>query len=539
MNKNILIGTVSCLAFLGFVTSMVFVATNGLKSCSSNVDTIPGGDDDDDEDSEFTEVEQDEGTYSKFNYMDLEVSSYTPVTPSKGNVNILVVPVQFKDLTSFSSSNLELIENAFNGSNSDGTTSYWESCKSFYQKSSNGVLNFNFEVTDIFIPSISSSKFNSYADDYGTESCMILDEISESGLTIDNAKVNLNSSKYDSNSDGYVDGVWLIYNATNYQEVYSQLKYWAYTTDYYSDSYNAAPFGKYANGSILFLSESGQLPKDSANADAHTIIHETGHMLGLDDYYDYANNNQYSYTGQLDMMDLNIGDHDAFSKYALGWTKAMVIDEKETLTLKPFATSYDSIILPSGTYNGSAFSEYIIVEYYTPEGLFKQDSESKYGGITSSYPYFFKESGLRIYHVDARLAIFNASMNFFGQISYEFGSYITDTNLTSIPGYSGTDTAASWTVISHTNSPNDTSRNKDGEALIELVSSQNETLYGKRGANDNDLYTKNKSDGYAFSATNQSKYFTNGKFNDGSEMNYVITINGTNEEGINLTIDRI
>lgn len=536
MNKNILVGTISCLAFLGFVTSMVFVATNGLKSCSSLTESDP---DDNNDDQNFNEVEQVEGAYSKFNYMDLNSSADYPVTPSKGTVNVLVVPVEFKDLTSYTTSNLELIENAFNGSNSDGTTSYWESCKSFYKKSSNGALNFNFEVTDVFIPNMTASKFNSYADDYGTESSMLLDEISKSGLTKDSAKIDLNSSKYDSNKDGYIDGIWLIYNATNYQDVYGKLKYWAYTTDYYSEANYAAPFGKYANGSILFLSESGQLPKDSTKADAHTVIHETGHMLGLDDYYDYANNNQYSYTGQLDMMDLNIGDHDAFSKYALGWTKAMVIDEKATLTLKPFATSYDSIILPSGTYNGSAFSEYIIVEYYTPEGLFKQDSESKYGGITSSYPYFFKESGLRIYHVDARLAIFNASMNFFGQISYEFGSYITDTNLTSIPGYSGTDTAASWTVISHTNSPNDTSRNKDGEALIELVSSQNETLYGKRGANDNDLYTKNKSDGYAFSATNQSKYFTNGKFNDGSEMNYVITINGTNEEGINLTIDRI
>lgn len=539
MNKNILVGTVSCLAFLGFVTSMVLVATNGLKSCSSYVDTIPGGDDDGNGgDTNFNEVEQVEGSYSKFNYMDLEASADYPITPSKGNVNILVVPVEFSDLTSFTTSNLELIENAFNGSNEDGTTSYWESCKSFYKKSSNGALNFNFEVTDVFVPSMTASKFNSYADDYGTESSMLLDEISKNGLTKNNAKIDLNSSKYDSNKDGYIDGVWLIYNATNYNDVYGKLKYWAYTTNYYSEASYAAPFGKYANGSILFLSESGQLPYDSKKADAHTLIHETGHMLGLDDYYDYNSSNQYSYTGQLDMMDLNIGDHNAFSKYALGWTKAMVIDEETTLTLKPFATSYDSIILPSGTYNGSAFSEYIIVEYYTPEGLFKFDSENKYGGFTSSYPYFFKESGLRIYHIDARLTNFKASVGAFGQLKYEFGSYITDTNLTKIPEYKGTNTSASWTVISHTNSPTDTSRNKDGKALIELVSSQNETLYGKRRAKDNDLYRVNQSDGYAFSSSNQNKYFTDGKFNDGSEMNYTIKINGTNEEGINITIGR-
>lgn len=535
MKKNVLIGGVSVVAFLAFVGSIVLLTTGGFFN-DSNIINNNGNNNE----PPFNEIPQENGEYSKFTYEDVYKSSFTPVTPSKGDVNILVVPVEFSDLNSFTSDNLELINYAFNGSNEDNTTSYWESCKSFYYKSSNGALNFNFEVADVFVPSITSITFNRNADDYGTESSMILDEIAAKGLTINNSRINFNDKKYDSNNDGAIDGVWMIYNATSYLDVYGRQKYWAYTTNYGSEN-PTVPFGKYANGSILFLGENGQLPRDSKNADAHTIIHETGHMLGLDDYYDYCGENKYSYTGLVDMMDLNIGDHDAFSKYALGWTKSLVVTDERTLTLKPFATSFDSIILPSGTFNGSAFSEYLIIEYYTPEGLFAHDSENKYGGLSSSYPKFFTESGLRIYHIDARLSEFNAKYNMLTHsIEYEFGNYLTDTNLSSIPGYQENMNGieASWTEISHTNCPNDSTRNKDRKALITLVSSQNELLFGRRGANNNDLYTENLSDGYAFSYQDQNKYFTNGKFNDGSEMNYTIKINGTTEEGINITIGR-
>lgn len=537
MKKNVLIGGVSVVAFLAFVGSIVLLTTGGFFN-DSNIINNNGNNNE----PPFNETPQENGDYSKFTYDDLNRSSETPVTPSKGNVNILVVPVQFSDLRAFSDNNLDLIEYAFNGSNEDNTTSYWESCKSFYYKSSNGALNFNFEVTDVFVPEISSETFKLYEDNYGTESSMILDEIAISGLTIDNSPVNFNDSKYDSNNDKAIDGVWMIYNATNRFEVYGSQKFWAYNTNYGGNE--NVPFGKYANGSILFLSEGLYLTDKAEMADAHTIIHETGHMLGLDDYYDYCGQNQVSYTGQLDMMDLNIGDHDAFSKYALGWTKSLVVSDEKTLTLKPFATSYDSIILPSGSYNGSAFSEYLIVEYYTPEGLFKNDSEYKYGGASSSYPRFFTESGLRIYHIDARLATFKGEFNKLTErYSYEFGDYITDTELTSIPGYTESNTmtkvTGSWTQISHTNCPIDTTRNKDGKALITLVSSQNEILFGgRRSANNSDLYTKNLSDGYAFSYQDQSNYFKDGEFNDGSEMNYTIKINGTTEEGINITIGR-
>ena len=98
-----------------------------------------------------------------FTYQDVNEKAHQPFTPSLGEVNILVVPIEF-DTTSFNfinrsngfrevaeikpytNSDLNVIEATFNGSRSDGTNSYWESVASFYEKSSYGKLNLNFMV---------------------------------------------------------------------------------------------------------------------------------------------------------------------------------------------------------------------------------------------------------------------------------------------------------------------------------------------------------------------------------------------------------
>lgn len=539
-NLLVAIGTFLCIGgAVAAITCLSLFGLNGLDNNGSNDDggrpngNVDIGDIDDNTDP-FDEVTQVEGSKSRFTYLDLETAGASTLTPSIGDVNILVVPVEFSDLSDFTDHDYAMIESGFNGVLNDNSNNYWESCKSFYQKSSNGQLNFNFEITDPFTPSMSSSQFNSKADNYGSESIEIITEFYKKGLTIDGTSVNFNDTKYDIDDDGFIDGIWLVYNSKNYREVFQEQKYWAYTTTYdysalgnsYLDGNYQIP-GRYANASILFLGQSRNFNNiDPINSDAHTMIHETGHMLGLDDYYDYgSSDNQYSYTGQLDMMDLNIGDHNAFSKYALGWTKAQVVEKTTTLTLKPFASSYDSIILPSESFGGYAFGEYLIVEYYTPTGLFELDSNASY---LNSYPRFFGKEGLRIYHVDARLCMMNYNN---GRVTP--GEYLSS-NLTTLPEYSENlkTQTAKWAAVSHSNATG-LSTNKGNDPLLELVSADNKILYKKRSASNNSIYSGT---GEVFNSSLQSNYFNNGKFNDGSDMNYSITINETTSEGINITI---
>ena len=54
----------------------------------------------------------------------------------------------------------------------------------------------------------------------------------------------------------------------------------------------------------------------------YTAIHETGHQLGLTDYYA---NSYTSGTNAAVMMDRNEGDEDCFSKMLLGWISPQVV----------------------------------------------------------------------------------------------------------------------------------------------------------------------------------------------------------------------
>ena len=92
---------------------------------------------------------------------------------------------------------------------------------------------------------------------------------------------------------------------------------------------------------------------------------------------------------------------------------------------------------------------------------------------------------------------------------------------------------AEWAAVSHSNA-SDLSTDKDENPLIELVSADNKILFQRQGAKNGSLYTDI---GEVFSSSKQSNYFTNGKFNDGSDMNYSITINEITSEGINITVN--
>ena len=98
------------------------------------------------------------------------------------------------------------------------------------------------------------------------------------------------------------------------------------------------------------------------------------------------------------MMDLNIGDQDAFSKMSLGWADPYVVTEDCIVTINPNEATGDCVLL-ADNWNGTAFDEYMLFDLQTPTGLNKLDSENSY----SSRPLYFNKPGVRAYHVDARM----------------------------------------------------------------------------------------------------------------------------------------
>lgn len=441
---------------------------------------------------------------------------------SVGDQNILVVPVSFQDEKYSIFSNVptmrnkdfkETLNEAFFGEGNSIVG--WESVKSFYEKSSYSKLTLNGEVTNVvnidrplsyysnLLKSATESKNNSIS----------LSSISND-LTITiiedvlNNNPNINFEKYDQNKDGYFDAVWFIYNSMYDNE--SQLA-WAFTTANGRSQENLKyKVGTFSWGSYFFMTEgnyqsllTGFLP------DAHTYIHETGHILGLEDYYSYANskeNPEYP-VGGLDMMDYNIGDHMAFSKYLLNWISPKEIIGEGEIKIKPFYSSGEAYII-ANNYNGTAFDEYLILEYYVPEGLNSKDSKAKYLGNNAR---MFTDSGLRIYHVDARIGYFK-------------GNTIQSSYVNNLVYY--IEKGASVAIVNNNTSTR--SLIDKNNRLVELVSANNcgDLEYiSKPVADNSDLFTKGK---------NLNKYF----FNDGSSIPYTISIEDVSSEEITIKIQK-
>ena len=484
-----------------------------------------------------------------FTYLDVNESAHSPITPSTGDVNILVVPVNFdlSDIRPYERSSyidfnddkyLEAMEYTFNGVSSlDDANPYWESVSSFYEKSSYGNLHFNFEITDPFTPEMSASEFLSKEDLTSSSSSVggsqaLITDILERGLTKNDVPIDIFDSKYDQNEDGYIDGMWLIYNVIDGDLVSSESQpFWAYTTNYLAKATDTETGEikivgtRYANCALSFLYDDSTL-----GYDAHTIIHETGHMLGLDDYYSYDNSGNYGYLGGIDMMDLNIGDHSAFSKYALGWIEPTVIYKNDTtITLKPFEDTGEALIIPSSYYNDSAFSEYLILEYETPTGLNELDATKKY---RNAYPLAFS-NGLAIYHVDARLIKHEIQNGY-----YTCSDYLSESEST-VPEVKMHGSKEDVYLVGNSNTPSYNGISDD-YALVRLISKER-TLYSENpktsrvGSTRRDLYQA----GDSFGTYQVDMFFTHNTFNNGTPVNNIsIKVTAMNDEGITLHISR-
>ncbi|MBQ9125959.1 MAG: hypothetical protein IJY13_04815 [Clostridia bacterium] len=326
---------------------------------------------------------------------------YLPSTglPSQGKYNVLVVPVEFSNDV-FTAQELEDIAKVFNNQSATG----WQSVASYYKTSSYGKLDLTFDIADKVSLSATYQSFNK-ADangekDYGQSIFrQALDKLDARGFDF---------SKYDYDNNGVIDGVYIIYSAPVDYDTTDY--YWAYVTAYTADDqteYDKLLPYTYLFASVDFAYEDIETsnpeefsPIAGLKLNATTYIHETGHMLGLDDYYDYMpNQGSDQGLGGADMMDYTAGDHNAFSKLLLGWVKPTVVTSSLTVTINTLESSGQFIIVLLD-YNGTYFSEYLIIDLYSATGLNEMHAK-----MEDSYLYEGAKFGARIYHVDATIDI--------------------------------------------------------------------------------------------------------------------------------------
>lgn len=305
--------------------------------------------------------------------------------------HVLVVPFGFTNYTSKQTKeNRDNIETTFIGNQSDmDKNNGWISVADYYYRSSFGKSTFNATVLPEWVvyPGTDEDYFNAAS---GRGAGLYAAEWIRSWYLTEYAKDNHGSlgkdaeplTYYDHDGDGYLDFVWIVYSRNQTKNDTSF--WWAYVT------YNDVPVPNKSAPTVNTLGWASLnfMQSNYGGFDAHTFVHETGHGYGLNDYYDY--NKQWSPMGGIDMMDHNLGDHSAYSKFTLGWLSPLVVDDSAIITLKPTTTSGDCFIIPSPNYNGTAFDEYIMVELLTQEGLNKEIDE-------------LSSPGIRLTHCDGRV----------------------------------------------------------------------------------------------------------------------------------------
>ncbi|MDY6429729.1 MAG: hypothetical protein SPL02_00955 [Bacilli bacterium] len=349
----------------------------------------------------FKSIKSKDKTYSSFSEVFQSSGSGTKVAhinlPSTGDQKLLVIPVEFSDYKAedhLPNNALDLINNAFIGT--DESNSY-NSVGAFYARSSNDRLHLHCQVASKwFTPTYTYKELK--ATTSLTQNKGIL-------INIYNQAV----SWYKENFDDYKDLTFKGIDDKDYLPIYFV----------YSAPYSGSDGSRQDKNSMMWAftinypapiawSSFDMLHVSNGKTDAHTFIHETGHLFGLKDYYDTTTRSDEAYVsalGRVDMMDCSLGDHCSFSKLLLGWTKPFLVTGESNIVLHPFEGNNEFILLPSPSYNGSMFDEYLLLEFYTPTYLNYADAILR-GDKTTK---LFEEYGIKIFHVDARLGIYKGS----------------------------------------------------------------------------------------------------------------------------------
>lgn len=382
----------------------------------------------------------------ELNYNDLSgtLSNNKSVMPSLGDANLLVIPVHLPGGNEYKTDKVKSdIEKVFFGDKDDSSLGF-KSVKQYYSEASYGKFNLSGTVTDWFdATTLVSDVKDITSGTYGT----IVNKILRGAVDWAGSSQGINLKDFDNNEDGNIDGVYLVYDHLDWTtENYIQHEsnpqfdsstlnqaFWNFTYwDFYSESKNDKPSTSgfsWSSFDMMYTSYCERNKNDTPDLsdlskiklDSHTFIHEFGHLLGLEDYYS-SSDSSYHPAGESTMMDQNIGDLDSYSKMLLGWVTPYVVYGTSEITITNVSKNSGNsvIVIPSNyaeisqsvedaikgnridkfRYTFNPFSEYLMIDLYTPDGNNEQDT---YG------PYVFDRSamankvGVRIYHIDSRI----------------------------------------------------------------------------------------------------------------------------------------
>jgi M6 family metalloprotease-like protein len=303
--------------------------------------------------------------------------------PTRGTVKVLALLIAFNDyppVTPAGTIDSRLFQNGDSGFP-------YESMHNYYQRASYGQLNITGDVLGWYT--------TPYARSSVAETSTGRDNLIKEALNYYESQGH-DFSQYDNDGDGYVDYFCVFWTGPHGEWASF---WWGYYTSFSDSSFvlDGKRFRKYS-----WQWELANYP--SGNFTPRVIIHETGHALGVPDYYDYDDSvGPRGGVGGLDIMDANVGDHNCFSKFMLEWiTPTVVSAGPQAVSLRASGLYPDALIFMPDAVPGRIFSEFFMVQ-----------NRQRAGNDTG---LFTGTDGLVVWHVDSRLNVSNT--NFLYNNSY-------------------------------------------------------------------------------------------------------------------------
>ena len=299
-------------------------------------------------------------------------------TPTTGDVNVLMIRLGFADYS---------VNDEVSPADSEETLlSYFDGSKGsvneFYETSSYGKLHLRCDKVYTYNTEHNRGDYAGAFSELSTS-----DLITEALTALDS---EIDYKDYDSDGDGYLDVVCFDYAGPmgNWGETW-----WPHVSDDGNTEIEGKKVSVYS-----FL-----------RGDAEIFKHEFGHIFGAADYYSYKDSMDYMIM-TYDMMCMNIGDHNGFTKWSYGWLndEDIVFADKASgdteIKLAPIESPLGdgkkiAVIAPSFNSETRFLDEFFLVEYDT--------------GLGNNKAVFDKYSfapGFRIFHVNANANYSDASL---------------------------------------------------------------------------------------------------------------------------------
>lgn len=272
-------------------------------------------------------------------------------TPVLGQRKVLVILMQFADVK-FTKSHDDFDE-LFNSRKYliDGAKgSVWN----YYNYASYGLLDLH---SDIIGPFEAQHEMAYYGGNVGWGS----NDKNPYALfqeALEKAAETVNLTDYDTNGDGYVDNVHIIYAGYGEEAGASSDAIWAHESYLNVIEKNGIKIDRYSCAPELRSNRGGGISRIGPHC------HEIGHALGAMDYYDtdYNTGGYYSGTGKWDVMasgswneeGINPANFNPYTKvYDFGWCEVINVSEDSQLLISP--SSYSNKIYRINSSNSNEF----------------------------------------------------------------------------------------------------------------------------------------------------------------------------------------